>query len=101
MKDSKTTPGLELVIRERIDKQIGKHGFTGEHHANHPEWYDKGQLPYAAELLISTNPVTANQYPINWDYAWFTDLLCRSYKDRLVIAAALLVSKLDRLEALK
>lgn len=38
MEEIKTTPGLELVIRERMDKQIGKRGFTGEHHANHPEW---------------------------------------------------------------
>lgn len=92
--------GIQLIADERHENQIKKHGFTGEHHAQHPEWYDKGQLPYAAELLISMNPVADDQYPLNWDYTWFKDLLCRSYKERLVIAGALIASELDRLMSL-
>lgn len=92
--------GIELIADER-QHQINKHGFTGEHHANHPEWYDKGQLLQAAEQLISRHPIERDSYPENWDDDWFTDLLCRGYDERAIIAGALIASELDRRNALK
>ena len=92
--------GIQLIADERHEKQIKKHGFTGEHHAQHPEWYDKGQLLQAAVQLISREPIESDSYPENWDKGWFADLLCRSYKERLVIAGALIASELDRIMAL-
>ena len=43
--------GIELITEER-KKQIDKHGFTAEHHVNHPEWYDRLQLEDAAINIL-------------------------------------------------
>ncbi len=47
---SQYTEGVNLIGEER-NKQIEKHGFTAEHHAQHPEWYDERQLLSAATML--------------------------------------------------
>ncbi|APZ82904.1 hypothetical protein [Flavobacterium phage FL-1] len=87
--------GIELITEER-QKQIDKHGFTAEHHAMHPEWYDKGQLIEAANTL-SMKEIKSCLVPFNWNIVWFEKLCKRSYEERLVIAAALVASELDRL----
>jgi hypothetical protein len=91
--------GVELIAEER-EKQISKHGFTAEHHANNPKWYDRGQLIEAANTL-SMKEIRSCLVPFNWDAEWFQDLCGRSYKERLIIAAALIASEWDRLEYLQ
>jgi hypothetical protein len=86
--------GVQLITEER-EKQISKHGFTGEHHFNHPEWYNKGQLIEAAVKL--SNVIAYNQTPENWDGQWFTNLCRRTHKERLIIAGALICAEIDRL----
>lgn len=86
--------GVQLITEER-EKQISKHGFTGEHHFNHPEWYDENQLIDASRRLSYK---TANDStPTNWDAEWFKNLCDRPYKERLVIAGALIGAEIDRL----
>ncbi|WP_143147260.1 hypothetical protein [Chishuiella changwenlii] len=89
--------GIELIAEER-QKQISKHGFTGEHHANHPEWYDQGQLLLAAKTLIKVDLKDNVYYPLNWDHTWFYNLCRRDYKERLIIAGALIAAEIDRLQ---
>lgn len=91
---------VELIAIERNEKQIGKHGFTAEHHASHPEWYDKGQLIEAANTL-SMKEIKSCLVPLNWNVIWFDDLCKRPYQERLIIAATLIASEWDRLEYLK
>lgn len=91
--------GIELITKER-EKQIVKHGFTAEHHALHPEWYEAGQLIEAAHTL-SMKEIKTCLVPYNWDAKWFSKLCLKSHEDRLVISAALLASEFDRLEYLK
>lgn len=86
--------GIELITEER-QKQIDKHGFTAEHHAMHPEWYDKGQLIEAAHKLSFV--MSNDETPENWDAEWFSNLCRRPHQERLIIAAALVASELDRL----
>lgn len=102
--DMKT--GIEQITEER-QHQIEKYGFTGEHHAEHPEWYEDGQLIYAAHTLATrreTNNYLIKRYdeftPKNWDKEWFKRLLQRPEVERIKIAAALLAAELDRLNAL-
>jgi len=95
--------GIELIATERL-KQIDKHGFTGEHHAQHPEWYDKNQLIQAAVTLLLPELMPhdlVSDIPENWDYSWFTNLMERPHEDRLVIAGALIATELDRINELK
>lgn len=91
--------GIELIKKER-EKQISQHGFTGEHHFNNPHWYDKSQLIEAANTL-SMKEIKSCLVPFNWDIVWFSDLCNRPYKERLVIAGALIASEIDRLNYIK
>lgn len=87
--------GLERIAFQRNDKQIKKHGFTGEHHANHPEWYDKGQLIDASVKLSRKEAFTVE--PKNWDSNWWIDLCLKPYIERLAISASFLAAEIDRL----
>ncbi|MBD8081110.1 hypothetical protein [Chryseobacterium caseinilyticum] len=92
------TPGIQELAAER-QKQIDKHGFTAEHHVNHPEWYENKQLIVAAASLLLqdlTPEQASGDFPENWDEKWFADLLSRSEAERVIIAGALLAAELDR-----
>lgn len=92
--------GIELIAAER-QKQIDKHGFTGEHHVNNPQWYDNFQLQYAATTLLMHELEevvdTKDNLPDGWDQEWFDKLNAKERKERLIIAAALIAAELDRL----
>jgi hypothetical protein len=90
--------GIELITEER-EKQISKHGFTGEHHAQHAEWYDEGQLIEAAHKLSFA--IAKDEVPKNWDLEWFQNLCNRPHKERLVIAGALIASEIDRMNEIQ
>src|SRR5690606_7328148 len=92
--------GIELIAQER-QKQIDKHGFTGEHHAQHPKWYEGGQLLSAARHLSSLYMVDIDWRPHNWDPEWYRRLCNKSFKGRIIIAAALIAAELDRFKALE
>lgn len=95
--------GIELIAEERL-KQIKKHGFTGAHHANHPEWYENLQLQSAAHSLLATElyeqAEVSENLPTNWNADWWENLCTRNRKERLIIAGALIAAELDRLQNL-
>lgn len=88
--------GVQLITEER-EKQISKHGFTGEHHFNHPEWYEDEQLIKAAKHLTKKPFISSYFVPKNWDVEWFYNLTQRPYKERLIIAGALIAAEIDRI----
>lgn len=94
--------GIELIAEER-QKQINKHGYTGKHHADHPEWYEQYQLQHAAHGLLADElyeqAETYDQVPHNWDEERWEDLCRRSRTERLIISGALIAAELDRLNA--
>lgn len=102
--NNETKTGVELIAEER-QRQITKHGFTAEHHAEHDEWYEKYQLQYAATTLLMhelVDDVRAHVHlPEGWDMEWFMDLNRRSRKERLIIAGALIAAEIDRLQRLE
>lgn len=88
--------GIQLITEER-QKQIDKHGFTAEHHAlNSDKWYHNNQLIEASNTL-SMPIIKSCLVPLNWDIAWFSELCKKPYKERLIIAGALIAAELDRL----
>jgi len=92
--------GIELITEER-QHQIDKHGFTAEHHAlNSEKWYNDDQLIEAANTL-SMKEIVSCLVPINWDIVWFEKLCQKPYKERLIIAGALISAELDRLNYLE
>lgn len=97
------THGVKLIAEER-QKQIDKHGFTAEHHADHPDWYNNKQLTQAAVSLLLPDLVPhdlVTEIPTNWDAHWFSNLMNRDHEERLIIAGALIAAELDRLDALR
>lgn len=93
------TIGAYSIAVER-DKQIKKHGFTAEHHVNHPEWYENNQLKKATVSILFPETIHA-ETPENWDQEWFTNLMNRSNKERLIIAGALIAAEIDRITELE
>lgn len=89
--------GIELMAQERAD-QIEKHGRTVE--------YDKennrsGQLVRAVTVLTLTDlPPKAIIFhkPKNWDPEIWVKMCEKSYKERLIIAGALIAAEIDRLQ---
>lgn len=94
--------GIELIAEER-QKQIEKYGFTGEHHANHPEWYNDDQLIKAA-FVITINELSdesiRTSLPLNWNLEWFSELCKKPLIERLTIAGALIAAEIDRIQNL-
>ncbi len=85
--------GIELIAEER-QEQIGKHKWDEEHDSEHRE----GQLAIAASFAI--NPVESPSLLDVGYGGWeeFEEKICnKSYKDRLIIAGALLAAEIDRL----
>jgi hypothetical protein len=106
---NKSTTQKETVLMDGIyyfglerTHQKNKHGFTGEHHADHPEWYADNQLIEAAQHL--SDPELLPQdiwFPKNWDEEWFYRLCKKPFKKRLEIAGAMLAAEYDRLLVLE
>lgn len=83
------TPAVELIAYERAE-QVSKHGYT-------PEWdaaYAEGQLTDAAHFAL-----TLHGWPAGWSERVRDKIAGKTYKERLVIAGALIAAEIDRLNA--
>lgn len=91
--------GIELIAKER-QNQIEKHGSTTKKDVRNNS---RGQLAHAAVILvgISTPVKIYNPTDQGSPEGWFGDLwesmVNKSYRDRVIIAGALLAAELDRL----
>jgi hypothetical protein len=97
--------GIDHIFKER-QRQIDNHGFTAKHHAKNPQWYDKGQLIYAAIRLVdydkdSFTEIYKKLVPENWDLEWWERLCDKPKEERKIIAGALISAELDRLDYLE
>jgi len=87
--------GIELISEERHE-QIKKHGRTIN--TDIAENAD-GQLATAAEILIAHEEGSEpKKYPVGWDNGITRKMLSKTYKDRLIIAGALIAAEIDRIQ---
>jgi hypothetical protein len=88
--------GIELIAQERKE-QIEKHGRTLESDAKINIGYT---LSVAARSLIKSNPFNPvnGQRPLRWNEATWDRMIKKSYKERLIIAGALIAAEIDRLQ---
>lgn len=87
--------GIELIAQER-QEQIDKHGRTL---SQDKEYNKDSQLQDAARGLIE-EPRRAryrNIPPIGWDLSIWQKMWDKSYKERLIIAGALIAAEIDRI----
>jgi len=92
--------GIELIAIER-QEQIEKHGFDAKHDEIYNDknaHHTHGDLAYAATHCIWPS---ANYYPQQWSTNFKMKILTKSYKERLIIAAALLAAEIDRINSLE
>jgi len=95
-----TTNGIELMSKER-NEQIEKHGYSleqdfnyyGHQNANHSD------LRKAADILIKPNisDFAKQKRPCGWDRVIWFKMVNKPYKERLIIAGALIAAELDRM----
>ncbi len=84
--------GIELIAIER-QEQIDKHGYD----CTSDSYNDEKQLSIAAILLLMENKMSHYGKPKNWDDLLWNKMVTKSYKERLVIAGALIAAELDRI----
>lgn len=94
MKSEIKKTGIELIAQERRE-QIEKHGRTIE---NDVSWNDNQQLPTAAMLLIDGGIKNEMMCPTDWDNDIWLKMVRKTYKERLIIAGALIAAEIDRLQ---
>lgn len=90
--------GIELIAQER-EEQIHKHGRT----IGHDVLQNTGcQLAWGAErLCVPELDVYNYSVPNGWDEVLWEKMTSKTYKQRLVIAGALIAAEIDRLQAIE
>lgn len=92
MTDKKTA--IELIAIER-QEQIEKHGHTVERDAKEN---CVGQLVVGARNLTHEHHCHENDFDGSWSVMICRNMVAKPYKERLIIAAALIVAEYDRVE---
>jgi hypothetical protein len=90
--------GIELITKERKE-QVEKHQQTIKRDVDRNA---EGQLSVGAGILAQkTIPdhIKASLIPKHWDERIWAKMINKPYKDRLIIAGALIAAELDRLQA--
>lgn len=88
--------GIELIAQER-QEQIEKHGRTVEADV---ALNSSGQLATAAEMLLAADHeegIDPECFPEGWSRDICNAMLNKPYKERLVIAGALIAAEIDRI----
>ena len=83
--------GIDLIASERKE-QIETHGYSVEGDVENNPW----QLRFAINQLVREEGLNKT-WPAGWSMAGWEKLISKPYKDRLVIAGALIAAELDRM----
>lgn len=90
--------GIELITEER-QEQIQKHNRSIEKGI---EQNDNDQLSIGAYMLLAVDyeeGIDPESYPDGWDKDICDHMISKPYKDRLIIAGALIAAEIDRLQS--
>ena len=91
--------GIELIAQERLEQQT-KHNRSI---ADDCIYNTQGQLSVAAGILAQKNipdSIKETLVPKGWDGPIWDKMINKSYKERLIIAGALIAAEIDRLNAI-
>lgn len=86
--------GIELIAEERAE-QIEKHGRTTQYDV---EQNNLQQLADAAMTLAQETIHELTPAPYGWTVKIWSKMINKPYKERLIIAGALLAAEIDRLQ---
>ena len=84
---------MDAITRIALERkeQVEKHGFT----AQHDDLFDGAQLEDAARAVLNEDP---DQWPKGMNSELFFRASEKPTRERLVVAAALLVAEIDRID---
>ncbi len=86
--------GIELITQER-QEQIEKHGWTKQHDFQE---HDNGAIDKAFRaVLLSNGRHDLSMFPYGWE-KFAEKVIEKTYKEKLVIVAALIAAEIDRLQ---
>ena len=88
--------GIELIAEERVE-QLTKHDRSIE---SDVDYNSERQLSQAAYMLLAVDyeeGIDPESYPFDWSKSGCEKMISKTYKERLIIAGALLAAELDRL----
>jgi len=88
--------GIDLIKKERED-QILKHGKTTDYDI---EFNEGCQLSIAAAVICMPQVNFRYEPPTDWDIHTWNRMVSKSYRERLIIAGALIAAEIDRLTAI-
>lgn len=86
--------GIELIAQERKE-QIEKHGRTLK---GDVEFNTQEQLTDAAVRILGQEHLVSQRPPFGWDMSIWQRMRAKPYKERLIIAGALIAAEIDRLQ---
>jgi len=90
--------GIELIAIERQD-QIEKHGRSISQDAVYNSGFEKPLTKAASALSIEHGHSLLHfMKPDGWDNDIWNKMICKPYKERLIIAGALIAAEIDRLQ---
>lgn len=97
--------GIELIAQERKE-QLEKHNRTIQEDIELNKDVISIKYPQAAGMLLldesGRDMMIKRKYtPYNWNQDQFTKMMQKSYKERLIIAGALLAAEIDRIISLE
>ncbi len=84
--------GIELIAAER-EEQIKKHGFTKQHDA---DTHYEGSIVEVVKAILDNKG--AKDFPLGWEN-FAGKIVKKTYKEKLIIAGALLAAEIDRLQS--
>lgn len=85
--------GIELIAQERKE-QIEKHGYN----TDSDQKYNNHEIAIVARELLDYHP-SIHGLPASWRNSLVAHKMCsKSYKERLIIAGALIAAEIDRLQ---
>ncbi len=92
--------GIELITIER-QEQIEKHGYDSDFIKDNPQYYQGKELAWVAEMALAVEHeegIDPFVYPSEWPAEDIDKILRKPYKERLIIAGALIAAEIDRLQ---
>lgn len=92
-----------VLIAEEREEQILKHGYTLQEDQDRYSEEVTGNYAEPSDLIIAAVAsihAKKEMFPYSWRTSPFVDKICaKTYKDRLVIAGALIAAEIDRVQA--
>jgi hypothetical protein len=89
--------GIELIAKERQEQQE-KHGISVKNDAQFNSSAEYNGLPALSLGAIGLLDGTIARVPSHWDKKRLEKMRSKPYKERLIIAGALIAAEIDRIQ---